>query len=100
VVLATERLNWQPAHYGLLAVLNLVGSKVWFTINPDWTNTLMRTNIGPWISHGSYAVHGVLVLICVFVVRQLLIPASASSRPPLASGMSCSENATLPVSFT
>ncbi len=78
VVLATERLDWKPAQYGLLAALNLLGSKVWITFNPDWIETLMRINIGPWISHASYAVHGAVVLAWLFLLHRYWMSRAAA----------------------
>ncbi len=72
IVKATDLLSWRPAHYWLLAVLSVLMSKVWLTINsvPLSGNVLeipdqyYFMSHGPFMSNQMYLVQGAAVVLC------------------------------------
>jgi hypothetical protein len=84
VVKATETLRWRAAPYALIALVGLLLSKVWFTINtgpfqgrlhefPD--QGLFMTH-GPWISPTMYVIQGGLFLALGIVLYAVCFPPS------------------------
>lgn len=71
VVKATDQLRWRASQYGVVAVLGLLVSKVWLTINTgpftgqilQYPDQLMFMNSGPWMSNEMYLAHGAAVLL-------------------------------------
>ena len=88
VVKATDDLRWRATPYALIAVLAVLMSKIWFTINTGPFTGRLREfpdqgffmTHGPWISPTMYAVQGGLLLAIGIVLYRVCFPHSRRGR--------------------
>ncbi len=77
VVQAVEEVSWGWTQVGFVAVLSVLASKVWLTINPDTLANLLQLNVGPCMSAGSYGVQAAFVVFAGYVLYPLVHPSRA-----------------------
>lgn len=78
IVQATESLRWRPLHYGLVAGLCVLCSKVWLKTNcGPFTGRLLEfpdqylfMSHGPWISTPMYLAQGAAFLVVGYLLYQ------------------------------
>jgi hypothetical protein len=79
-VKAMDRFDWRPGHYTLYALISLVWSKIWLTINViplstqalQWPDQRFLMNFGHAMSQPMYIVQGLVVLASAGVLAAVL----------------------------
>lgn len=94
---AADSLSWKTSHYWLIAIFQLLYSKVWLVINPlgppiglgtDHQNILVfpyqkyYMSHGPFMSDITYAAQGSVVLVTAFLFHIALFKESRVTSPP------------------
>lgn len=95
-VKAVDSLDWKLSHYWLIAVLSLLYSKVWLSMNAagafigtkaaslEFPDQYYNMSHGPWMSNQMYVLQGSIVLATTILLYLLLF-----HQPTNASKSSC-----------
>jgi hypothetical protein len=82
VVKVIDAYAWPRGRYVFVALVSLLGSKLWLTINPDMAGNLLQMNVGPWMTPTWYAIHAIVILFLGYVLYTF----TRSNQPSAVGG--------------
>jgi hypothetical protein len=83
-----DETGWRARHFGVLAMMSLVCSKVWLTINtapvrpdgPQWPDQRFLMNFGHAMSRPMYLIQAIVALVAACVLAAVLKDVNKRSR--------------------